>query len=749
MTLMTLLPAIPAEDLADNSYVAITSWLGFNGYNNFAAEGNIASTFISAVDAQFKYKFRIRNYLLTDTVRIISKFAPSVNQRSYAITKTNANLTFTWYRTVGTSQVKAVQFANCLDGAEHECDIWYDGTIDTNNGLDRVRLFIDGTEVTTGKTLSVNLGTLGDIVASTAQVGIGQDVNGRGDLENAAFYKGDIRDISLRDWSNAYVFRGLNHTIPSAESGTYTQNAQPILNGSKIYNAQDAGQCTVNSLVDTGTHWYLYYLGANPNVNSDRDETCLAIKPKDNNILTGWTKYTSGGLPVVVYGVGGVGKFDEKQVWLRCVRKKTDGTYEAWPMGESATSTFAIGYSTSLDGITWTRGNSGSPVYVDGDGGTVTYDIVRITDGTYYMVYAGQLLGANQSRAIAVATSPDGRTWTKIRSNILLGDCLGWPTMLKYIGTTFYIWFIRKFVYPSKTGTEWVLYTTDDFTNFTYHGVQDEAEGANELGMNSMTVMLQKPNGRYAVLRTSYLNRINKLDNNGEEFTCIKALELNRSDLPVAGRPHKVRYPQWVKRHWPLSQEFNSGTTFLERVGNDSVTINSTPVFSKISTWGNRTLGYVNLSGSQTITSAPVTFNRSILGVKMRVEIKTTGTHELFRIGNDIILSLESGKLRVRLSSNGSGYEKDYVSIDNISKPVDMPFVDDFLYVGFTFINGVLTLYNDFVPFPSVTKTNDTSLSAVNMSGSNVLIGQNATLKLRSVSMLTGMTNQNFIDLEV
>lgn len=737
-------PTQPPEELTP-----ATNWLGFNGYNNFATFGDLLDSLFSANDTWFAIEWRMRNYLLTDSPVLFTKLFPFNNNRTFTTSKNGNDLSFGWYRTGASSEVKSVNFADCLtDTNEHKCRFEYDGSIDTNNGLDRVKLFIDDVEVTSGKTLSVNSGTLGGIYASTALLSFGQYVDYRGDLGTAPYFTGEIKDLNIYSAPGVAVFSGLNKPIATPRNAQWTQYEQPILNGSKIYNAQDACQCTFNAIVDTGTHYYLYYLGANPNVNSDRDETCLAIKAKSDDLLSGWNKYVDeDDLPIVVYGVGVTGKFDAKQVWLRCVLKKDDGTYEAWPMGQNASDTFGIGYSTSPDGITWTRQNSGNAVFTDGPGGTITYGIVKV-GGLYYMVYSGQILGTNRNPSINVATSSNGTSWIKIHTNILEGEGVSWPCALHYSNGRFYIWFPRKWVYPNGMGTELVIYSTEDFINFQYHGVQAETEGSSDSGMTASMGLIKKPNGKFAFLRTAYRNQINKAINGGEEHTHIKLLELDNGDLPVAGKPFVSVYPSNVVRHWPLGQEYNKGLTFSERITKGTASINSTPVFSPLSSYGNRKLGFVTLSGSQTITADSPTVNPVSFGVKMRVEVKISGTHQLFRIGDDVLMTLESGNLRVRLSGDGESYQKDYISTADLSKPTDMNYIDDHIYVGFVWNGGVLTLFNDFVPF-SVTETVDDAMSGINLSGSPVLIGQNAALRMRSVSLLSGITNKQWIDLEL
>jgi hypothetical protein len=115
-------------------------------------------------------------------------------------------------------------------------------------------------------------------------------------------------------------------------------------------------------------------------------------------------------------------------------------------------------------------------------------------------------------------------------------------------------------------------------------------------------------------------------------------------------------------------------------------------------------------------------------------------------------MSLESGKLRVRLSSDGVPYQKDYITTVNISKPVGLDYIDDHIYVGFIWgPSANLRLFNDFVEFTSgqITKTVDDALPTVNDSFSNILIGQNATLELRSVSVMVEPTEAEFIELDI
>lgn len=739
---------------ADNSYVTITAWEKFNGYLNYAKYGDYLDALFSANDTYFELEFRILNYSLSTTERLIGKSSVTSNQRQFTTTKSGDDLNFVWYRLGTSTEIRGVTFADCLvDTNEHLIKYTYDGSIDTNNGLDRVRLYIDNVEVTAGKTLSSNGGTLGQIFNGTARLAFGQDVSTAGATGTSNWYSGEVKDIKIYSAGAVLEFHGIDIAPTTQYTGTYTRHAQPILIGTKDAAAQDVCQASYNAVVDRGDAYVLYYLASNPTINSDRDVTCMAVKDKggslDPDMSTGWTKRLSAGLPEIVYDVGAVGKFDETQVWLRNVLRKTDGTYEAWPMGLSS-ATIKIGYSTSTDGIAWTRENSGDPVYEDGVNGVTSYHVIYDEeDATYKMLYSGELLGED------IGLAEGGPTvWVKTHSKILFGENLGQVAAFKKIEGIYYIWVAKELLFFSGISEQIVLYRTADFTTFEYVGPQVVTSQASEFGVTNPVGIIKKPNGKYSMLFTSYQNHIGKAGNLGEEFTAVKVADLNKCGLPIAGRPQTTVYPSYVPRHWPLNQESATGTNFIEAVTGGNATINTTPVFSAITAYGNRTLGFVNLSGSQTITDTNNPgglFNPATFGVKLRVELKTTGTHELFRIGNDVLVTLESGKLRVRLSSDGATYQKDYITSVNISKPTGMSYIDDHLYVGFTWIGGVLTLYNDFVPFTGaqVTETVDNALTNVNDSGADFQLGQNATIKIRSVSLMTGITDQQWIDLEI
>lgn len=531
----------------------------------------------------------------------------------------------------------------------------------------------------------------------------------------------------------------------------FTRYMQPVMDVSRNPLALDCSQIFVGSAWETETEWRLIYQGQSAHsvvyesvTYLNTDQNFLATKTKSNDLTTGWTKYLDGnGLPKPVLQPSlTVGRFDRYQLWVLTIIK-IGSTLYAYTIGEGASSVYKVGHATSTDdGVTWTKTGT-TAIYSDdavsaGNQGIVRFAVLK--DATNYKIfYTGT---APNIDGFHIAQSTDGTTgWSKTHSNLLSGRNLGYIFDVKKIGANYYIWIQRDFQTGQNLGParRMLVYTSTDLTNWTSIGDQMGINGSNEFGI-SASQMFQKPNGDYFSIHTAAKNAAENFSiGTLEPFSCIKVAELNRTDAPFANSSPHFSYPSYLQWHAPLGYEMG----LVESVSGGTGTINSNPVHAP--------LQFMAMNGSQTITFPGISINQTTFAMKMRVETKLTGTHELFNIGNDILVTLESGKLRVRLSSNASAYQKDYITTVNISKPAGITYADDHIYVGFTFIGGVLKMYNDFVEFTSgqITKTVDTTLTTLNNSVSNILIGANATIQLRSVSILSGATDQQFIDLDI
>jgi hypothetical protein len=126
---------------------------------------------------------------------------------------------------------------------------------------------------------------------------------------------------------------------------------------------------------------------------------------------TDWTKGNAG---KAVLEIGAVNKFDGGGVAIPAVIK--DGnTYKMWYSGLIAYSgdLWQIGYATSKDGVTWAKKNSGDPVLSFGKSQAFDKDgligaTVLKDGGVYRIWYIGVPSGS-----LGYATSMDGMTWTR------------------------------------------------------------------------------------------------------------------------------------------------------------------------------------------------------------------------------------------------------------------------------------------------------------------------------------------------
>jgi predicted GH43/DUF377 family glycosyl hydrolase len=159
-----------------------------------------------------------------------------------------------------------------------------------------------------------------------------------------------------------------------------------------------------------------------------------------------WTKYA--GNPVMSpsepwEGAGGTNHEDSPTAVLH-----EDGVYKLWYHAISGT-TRQIGYAESTDGLNWTK-YAGNPVLTPGPAGAWDADTVcepRVihTGNQYVMFYTH----CAASHGIGLATSNDGKTWTKYAGNPVLtvGPSGAWDSLqvswgeVYYDGQRFFMWY--------------------------------------------------------------------------------------------------------------------------------------------------------------------------------------------------------------------------------------------------------------------------------------------------------------------
>jgi len=158
--------------------------------------GDVIEGVWSLNDVKFKLKVTVKNVSLTGDKTLLGKYSGSDNQRSWAWTIVGDSVQFVWCR-VGTSASRVIRWTSVLlDTNEHDLEVRYDGSIDTNDGLDRCSLYIDGV-LQGSKSLVSSVGVLtGTIINTSAQLCFGANVSAAG-VASGAYFSGDAKDLQV------------------------------------------------------------------------------------------------------------------------------------------------------------------------------------------------------------------------------------------------------------------------------------------------------------------------------------------------------------------------------------------------------------------------------------------------------------------------------------------------------------------------------------------------------------------------
>lgn len=199
-----------------------------------------------------------------------------------------------------------------------------------------------------------------------------------------------------------------------------------------------------------------------PAVLVDTSEYKMYFNDQSSLTSTHLATSADGGLTWTCTGTvlspGSAGAWDEGRA-INATVIKDGGTYKMWYAGRNAAGTYAIGYATSPDGITWTKYAS-NPVLTLGGLGAWDSQIVRepnvVKDGsTYHMWYAGT---ENWPRFnIGHATSPDGIAWTKDSANpVLVGTAGQWDANETYSPSVVMNGGVFEMFYSGENGNRWL-----------------------------------------------------------------------------------------------------------------------------------------------------------------------------------------------------------------------------------------------------------------------------------------------------
>ncbi|MEM7102970.1 MAG: LamG-like jellyroll fold domain-containing protein [Bacteroidota bacterium] len=189
--------------LTENRAGISNSAYSFSGGDYFIEIGDVMNDVFAGVGNQFTISAWIKPDTVMSNSIILGKTADAAcgeDQRQFFLRLfADQNLSFTYYSAnVSLFARRVLSSSQLLDlNNWHHVLVMYDGTIDTNNGIDRVTMHIKCTEEFT--TLETATGTLGNIQTGTSPIGIGNYFVSHGGIscnpERA--FEGNIDDIRI------------------------------------------------------------------------------------------------------------------------------------------------------------------------------------------------------------------------------------------------------------------------------------------------------------------------------------------------------------------------------------------------------------------------------------------------------------------------------------------------------------------------------------------------------------------------
>lgn len=277
-------------------------------------------------------------------------------------------------------------------------------------------------------------------------VGGGGITTGDGLLGNGTFVQplvvdfggnGAAKTASRSDHTHEPYYPASNVGVYSAGphlTGLWTRaRSGPVLVGSGA--GWDAGHVGYPAVVKVGNSFRMYYAGS-PN---GTQWAGIGVATSTDGLT--WTRAQA----TPVLGLGGGGQWDSAGIQGTSV-VLVGTTYYLFYQGQDGNGTWRIGLATSSDGVTFSR-FSGNPILNVTGGGWdsqhVSFPSVVKDGNNWQLFYMGASGGTWQG--VGLATSTNGMTWSKEPANPVLprtpgswDDNGGMPSVVK-IGSFFYM----------------------------------------------------------------------------------------------------------------------------------------------------------------------------------------------------------------------------------------------------------------------------------------------------------------------
>lgn len=147
------------EPSADSATITTSDYTEMQA--NYLSLGTQIDSVVTGNDVDFEIEAEYKDILLLSGTRgLFQKDQVSGNQRSFVVWTDLNDVYFRFYSTAGGgAPYRQIKWANALSGfTDGKITFKYFGAIDTNNGLDRVELYIDDVLVSAGKTVTAGAG---------------------------------------------------------------------------------------------------------------------------------------------------------------------------------------------------------------------------------------------------------------------------------------------------------------------------------------------------------------------------------------------------------------------------------------------------------------------------------------------------------------------------------------------------------------------------------------------------------------
>ncbi|MFC1612594.1 LamG domain-containing protein, partial [Patescibacteria group bacterium] len=234
----------------------IKETLDFDGSNGYVGMGDVLDDVFAGADKPFSISTWIKPGSVTTSSMIITKTgdtncSPGENQRQfYTRIQTDSKPQFTYFCNLATSCWRGVLGSTPITNLNkwYHLVFTYDGSIDTNDGLDRVKIYVDG--VADSTSLNLDNGSLGNIQDGAAYLGIGERVCSDGVAYGTILFDGKIDEVkiwnfvlSLEEVANEYksAKRKYSYGVPLEGLVGYWNMDQNDINGTTVFDKSGQG----------------------------------------------------------------------------------------------------------------------------------------------------------------------------------------------------------------------------------------------------------------------------------------------------------------------------------------------------------------------------------------------------------------------------------------------------------------------------------------------------------------------------